>query len=160
RRGARTARRGRTRRAIARVAPDARLGALDGCWRARQAYVAGTITVNDFPQRASPAVRPPARVVLWRLPPVESARPTEEELVMPERVGVRPAVFATLVCLMLAPSNAVARRRGPGRQPTSSSPITLLRSDRFLASVNPDAGTVSIFRVQKDRNEKTAEVSV
>ena len=44
--------------------------------------------------------------------------------------------------------------------PYSNQPVALSRDDSTLAVVNPEAGTVTIFRVAGDANTKTTEVAV
>ena len=54
-------------------------------------------------------------------------------------------------------ASAEARKRA---LPTRSSPIAITHDDDYVWSVNPDNDSVSVFRVQNDRNIKVAQIAV
>ena len=53
-----------------------------------------------------------------------------------------------------------ARAQTGAPTPTKSSPIAITSDDRFVWSVNPDNGSVSVFDVANDLNQKVAEIPV
>lgn len=67
-------------------------------------------------------------------------------------------LLCVLVLLAQHPSTATVSSSPSFNGPISSQPIALTADGAFLASVNPDANTVSLFDVRSDRNRKLLEL--